>query len=134
MTFKAFTEEQWNSVRAVRDDWPENIDWSEARQQIEGAGRNHWELRAERLRRGPPAKQRKKLDSVLRQTYKLQETLTGLADCLEGLPDPDLKFLEQRLKHWLNRYEVWAGPRFAGRNDYFRDMLVAPVIENDGNF
>jgi hypothetical protein len=133
VTFEAFTEEQWTAIRAVRDDWPDDIDWSEIRGDIEGTGSVYWSMRNSRLEWGPPAKFCKRLDSLLRQSRELQGALKKLPDKLFALgPDPGLNYLNS-LDRWLQglllAYERLAGPEFSGRSDYYRDWLYQGLLE-----
>jgi hypothetical protein len=122
--FTHLTQEQWDAIRAIRDDWPDGIDWQEVRQQIEKAGQEYWQERAHRLRLGPPAKVREKLQAVLRQVARLQGTLKALPDdFVSKAPDPDLAILQEGLQRWLYTYEYLCGPHFRGRKFVYRDSV-----------
>ncbi|SIO44159.1 hypothetical protein SAMN05443247_05415 [Bradyrhizobium erythrophlei] len=129
MTFKAFTREQWNAIRAVRDDWPEGIDWEEVRRQLVQAGQEFWHMRAHRLRLGPPAKLLGKLRGAMLQIGKLQTTLKALPEnFVRNAPDPYVELLQQELQKWLETYEYFCGPAFRGRKYVYRDFLYANLL------
>ena len=130
MTFNAFTDEQWQAIRAVRDDWPEGIDWEEARQQIEGIGWAYWTMRAQRSQFGPPAKVLESARGAMRHTRKLRDALKALPDnLLRWLDlDPLLTELERRLESLLLIYERLTGPEFSRRSDYYRDWLYEGLL------
>jgi hypothetical protein len=126
--FTHFTQEQLDAIRAIRDDWPDSIDWEEVRQKIEKAGQEYWVERAGRLRLGPPAKVREKLQSVLRQVARLQRTLKELPDdFVRKAPDPHLALLQEQLQTWLETYKYLCGPKFRGRKFLYRDALYASL-------
>jgi hypothetical protein len=126
--FTHLTQKQRDAIRALRDDWPDGIDWQEVWRRIEQAGQEYWLERANRLRLGPPAKVREKLESLLRQVAKLQSTLKELPDdFVRKAPDPHLTSLQEELQGWLASYEYLCGPFFRGRKFVYRDHLNASL-------
>jgi hypothetical protein len=124
MTFNAFTDEQWQAIRVVRDDWPEGTDW---RGKIEQAGREVWEWRAERKTgleklRGKSARERKKVDGILRLIRQLQKAWADSSLDDTDLPDPGLELRQERAELWLYDYETWVTP-YAGQSDPIREHL-----------
>jgi hypothetical protein len=94
---------------------------------IEQAGREVWEWRAERKTlleklRGKSAREREKVDGVLRLTCELQKALADSSLDQADLPDPGLKLLEQRARVWLYQYGALVTP-FAGQSDPIREHL-----------
>lgn len=128
MTFKAFTEDQWNTIRSVRDDWPDDIDWSKLRRELEGQGRLYWMQHKGRKEFGLPPMMRKHLDGLVQKSRKLQGELSSLPPhVLSGAPDfAFFNALEEWLQNWRSIYESLEEPMsfgFSGRSDYYRDML-----------
>ena len=127
MTFEAFTDEQLEPIRAIRDDWPESVDWTKFRRGIEGQRQIYWSQHAGRKKFGLPPKMRKRLEGLLRQARKLQADVNSLPDhVLHGAPDFGFNSLEEWLQNWLSIYEGLEGPfssGFYGRSDYYRDQL-----------
>jgi hypothetical protein len=62
MTFKQLTQEQWEDLRAIRDDWPNGIDWSEFRREPEARGRTYWSSHEVRDAFGVPSTMRKRME------------------------------------------------------------------------
>ncbi len=137
MTFKEFTDEQWAALRAVRDDWPEGVDWSEFRRKLDGQGRMYWSQHEGRKQFGLPPKMRKRLEGLLRQSRKLQGDLSSLPrHVLYGAPDFGFNAVEEWLQNWLFIYKSLEGPDafgFSGRSDYYRDMLCKWLVVEWGD-
>ena len=141
MTFTAFTEEDWQAIRSVRDDWPDGVDWSAVRQKLEASGRWYWTVTVSRKSHGPPAKIRKRLERLLQQIRNLQievKSLPGYVLCfaadpllkpgapvsLKPAPDFSFKPQEQWLQDWLFIYENMGRAPISGRSDPVRDLLL----------
>ena len=121
-TFTALSEERWQAIRSIRDDWLVGTDW---RREIERIGRDYWEAQATRekwrkkLQGKNPAKQREKIRKVWISMCQLQKVVAELADnglLDDDFPHPDLKSPEQRLEAWLSDYDLWVG-LFAGQSN-----------------
>jgi hypothetical protein len=122
--FTALSEAQWEAIRATRNDWPDGIDW---RGKIEEAGRQLWEVRAERRAwlerlRERPTKERKKVETVLLLTRQLQNAWLNSSLDDTDLPDPGVKLREQRAEVWLYNYGTFVTP-YAGQSDPVQDNL-----------
>jgi hypothetical protein len=128
MTFKAFTEEQWQAIRSVRDDWYDDIDWSEARQDIEGMGCAFFIMRAQRTQLGSPVKIRNSLRTLLQQTRTLQAGLNELPAPFRG-SDAGLDALDRRLESYLLVYDYSGGEAFRGRRDPYRIWLEDGLLK-----
>jgi hypothetical protein len=135
MTFNAFTDVQLAAIRSLRGQWPESIDWSKLRRQLEGQGRMYWSLHEGRREFGQPSKMRKRLEGILRQSRKLQRGLSALPRHIfyGRAPVIDFDALEQWLQDWLFIYESLEGPDasgFSGRSDYYRDLLCEWLLDD----
>jgi hypothetical protein len=128
VTFAALSEEQWQAIRSIRDDWLVGTDW---RREIERIGRDYWEAQATRekwrkkLQGKNPAKQREKIRKVwisMRQSQKALAELAGNGLLDDDFPHPNLKSPEQRLGAWLSDYDLWVRP-FAGQNNPIQSEL-----------
>src|ERR1700758_1652401 len=121
-TFEAFTDAQWQAIRSIRNDWPDHIDWSQARHDIEGIGQAVWHMRRTRMQFGKPAKVLEDVQAVMRQIRVLRGTLKPLHDNLARWldADPALSELERRLQNVIMIYKTLTGPEFARRSDYYR--------------
>jgi hypothetical protein len=144
MTFTAFTEEDWQAIRSVRDDWPDGVDWLAVRRRLEARGRRYWMDTVSRKSSGPPAKIRKRLERLLQQIRNLQVEVKSLPDYVlrhapdsgdelldsapvfsfEPAPDFGFKPQEQWLQDWLFAYENADRAPFSGSRDPVRDLLL----------
>jgi hypothetical protein len=130
MTFEKFTDEQWAAIQAVRDDWPDGIDWPEARRNIERTGGYFSTVRALRTQLGNPVWIRDSLRKLLQQTRDLQSALYALPIVFHGgSPDAGLAVLDIRLQSYLRNFEYLGGPAFRGRSDPYRVWLEDGLIE-----
>jgi hypothetical protein len=124
-TFETFSEEQWQALRSVRKDWPDGVDWVGFRWNLEGQGQLYWSQHEGRKKFGKPSVMRKRLKAVEGQLRKLQAGLKSLPDHVTH-GAPDLAPVQQWVQDWLFIYEhLETGDKFgfAGRSDYYRDML-----------
>ena len=113
-----FTDEQWGTIRSVRKNWPDDIDWVQVRGTMELLGRMYLMGRVLRSHLGSPVKIRDSLRTALQSIRKLQAAMNALpVDIRESSPDFDLEEQHRRLQSWLVRYEYYAGPQFRGRKD-----------------
>ena len=127
-TFTALSETQWQLIRSTRN-WPPGHDW---RGMIETFAQRFWEAQVKRrmwvkkLQGRQPAREKDRVYGALLLTLRLQRAWAKLAhdnDLVEdGLPDPGLKFREQRLRTWLSDYDSWVAP-FVGWSDPFQEHL-----------
>jgi hypothetical protein len=131
MTFEQFTElteEQWEAIRAIRRKWPDEVDWLKVRRAIEEAGRECSEIESLREQRGRSVEYKEALKSAQGNLRYLQNRLSRLemlspsGNDLDGLPDPGLELLEERLNHLRSQYETWSTP-FGGRKNRNRETL-----------
>jgi hypothetical protein len=130
MTFKAFSEEQWEVIRSLRDDWPEDIDWLIFRRELELEGRVYWSLHTVRKAFGVPSKVRDRLNILLRQYHKLQDGLNSLPrPILQDIPDitPLEAWLRDQQKFYENSAKI-DRHGFSGNTDYYREMLCDWLI------
>ena len=124
-----FNDEQWEAIRSLRKNWPDDIDWVLARDVIERLGRISLMLRAQRSHLGSPVKIRDGLRTALRLIRELQAAMNALPDPLrESSPDPNLEEQDRRLQSWLVHYEYLAGPTFRGRKDPYRHWLELGLL------
>jgi hypothetical protein len=133
MTFKKFTDEQWEAIRAVRFTWPDEIDWLKVRRALEEAGREFSEIETQREQRRRSVEYKEALGSAQGHLRGLQkrlsqlETLSPSAKDLDGLPDPGLKLYERWLKELCAEYETSSTP-FGGRKNRNRERLEACLL------
>jgi hypothetical protein len=131
--FTALSEEHWQAIRSIRDDWLVGID---LRGEIERIGRRYWEAQTtremwvKRLHGKQPAEQRKKIYKALVSIRQSQKMLAALAD--DGLldndfPHPDLDSPDYRLEAWLSDYDIWVKP-FAGKSNPIQAELEWRLI------
>ncbi|MCK1699854.1 hypothetical protein [Bradyrhizobium sp. 144] len=129
--FTSFSDTQWQAIRAIRDDWPSNIDWPEVRRQIEEAGREYSAVEHQREQRRRSAAYKTALYSARRSIIGLQFNLSRLEALapsdLVGLPIPDLKKFEKRFKELDARYQTWSAP-FSGRKSWIRERLINRLL------
>lgn len=130
LPFNALTEEEWQAIRSVRVDWPDDIEWPKVRKHIEVQGLAYWTGHEGRNAFGLPPKMRKTLGGLLRQVRKLREGMKSLPRhvLIDG-PDVSFEALEQRLEDWLFIYNALDGPSFSGRRDYYRDDLYQELLQ-----
>jgi hypothetical protein len=130
VTFKAFSEEQWETIRSLREDWPEDIDWLSLRREFELEGRVYWSMHERRKALGVPSKVRDRLKILLGQYRKLQDGLNSLPrPILHDLPV--ITPLEAWLQDQLILHENIAKMElhyFTGNSDYYREMLCDWLI------
>jgi hypothetical protein len=125
VTFTALSETQWQIISSIPNDWPDGIDW---RSMIEQAGRQFWGALAERkmwlknLRGENPARERDKVDGVLRLIRRLEKAWADSSLDEADLPDPGLKLREQRAEVWLYNYGTWVTP-YVGQSDPTQELL-----------
>ncbi len=125
LKFERFSEETWQALCAVRDDWPDCVDWWKFRRETEDQGRAYWKMHEARRKFGLPSEMRKRLKTVQGQLRKLQAGMKSLPDHVSHRA-PDLSPVEQWLQDWLLLYESLEERMsfgFSGRSDYYRDML-----------
>jgi hypothetical protein len=131
MTFERFTEEQWEAIRAIRHDWPRDIDWPEVRRQIEEAGCEYSAVQHQREQRGRSAAYKKALDGARRSLISLQTMLSRLRTLspsdLDGLPISGFKQFEKRLKELDGQYQAWSTP-FGGKKSWIRETLINRLV------
>jgi hypothetical protein len=119
-----FTDEQWKAICSVRESWPGDIDWVQARDGIERLGRTFLMVRTQRSHLGSPVKIRDGLRTALRLIRELHAAMNALpAPLRECSPDPTLEDLDRRLRRLLVGFEYLAGPTFRGRRDPHRNYL-----------
>lgn len=124
--FETFTDEEWDCIRAVLPTQEEPNDRSE----IEIIGAAFWDMRRSRSQHGSPAKLRKRLEILQRQSRDLQEGLKALPDRLRAsAPHPDLTELDRWLWALLMTFGVLAGPPFSKNRDLYRDWLYDALLE-----
>jgi hypothetical protein len=124
-----FTDEQWGTIRSVRNSWPDDIDLVQVRGTMELLGRMYLMGRVLRLHLGSPVKIRDSLRTALRSIRKLQAAMNALPVDIRGSsPDFDLEEQDRRLQSWLVRYEYYAGPQFRGRKDPNRHLLELGLL------
>jgi hypothetical protein len=123
MKFEAFTDQQWDAIRSIRGDWPENVDWRKFRSALEGKGWFYWAAHQTRKAVGIPRDMFKRLRTIQGHIRKLR---AGMESLPKHLRAPDLREVEQWLQESLLCYErldeVWSS-RFSGRRDAYRDSL-----------
>ncbi|WP_439370822.1 hypothetical protein [Bradyrhizobium sp. DASA03120] len=130
--FTCFSDTQWQAIRAIRDDWPSNINWPEVRRQIEEAGREYAAVEYQREQRRRSAAYKTALYSARRSLIGLQFNLSRLETLapsdLVGLPISDLKKIEKRLKELDTQYQTWSTP-FVGRKSWIRETLINRLLD-----
>jgi hypothetical protein len=110
----------------VRDDWPDGVDWWEFRRRAEGQGWTYWHMHEGKKKFGGPSAIRKRLKAAERHLRKMQAELQSLPDHVTHSA-PDLAPMDQWLQDALPFYEILEArfaDGFAGRSDYYRDMLI----------
>jgi hypothetical protein len=134
VTFTALSEERWQDIRSIRDDWLVGTDW---RREIERIGRGYWEAQTtramwvEKLQGKKPAEQREKIYKACVSIRQSRKTLAALVDdglLDEDFPHPDLDSPEQRLEAWLSDYDIWVPP-FAGKSNPIQAELEWGLIQ-----
>jgi hypothetical protein len=128
MTFEKLTDEQWQAICSIRNDWHAGIDWSGARQEIEAIGYLFHFGRTQRMQLGSPVTIRNRLRTLLRETRKLQSGLNALPAPFRG-NDPGLDALDQRLQSYLFIYDYFGGEAFRGRRDPYRLELEDRLLK-----
>jgi hypothetical protein len=129
--FDALSEEEWQAIRKIRDNWPNNkgIDW---RGEIDRIGRHYWETVDARetwlkkLKGKKPAKKRQKVKAALLLIRQLEQAVAVLDE--DDCPDPNLSHLEYYLNEWQSDYDVWVQP-FAGKSNLIQAGLELRLIE-----
>jgi hypothetical protein len=123
VTFTALSEVQWQAIRSTRN-WTDGTDW---RGQIEQAGRQLWERRAEReawlkknLRGKKPAEEKDRVERALLSTREQQKAWADSVLDDTDLPDPGLKLHEQLAEVWLYNYGSHVTP-FTSQRDPIQD-------------
>jgi hypothetical protein len=130
MTFEAFDEEQWEAVRSVREDWPEDMDWKKFRGDLEAEGQLYWSLHDARNEFGIPSKVRNRLEALLGHYGKLQRELSTLPRLIKH-DLPDIRPLGSWLQDMLNLYTDEAQldrQFFPGKSDYYRHVLQQRLL------
>jgi hypothetical protein len=125
LKFERFSDEEWQALRSVRDDWPPGVDWWKFRRDTESQGWAYWKMHEGRRKFGLPSEMRKRLKTVQGQLRKLQAGISSLPDHVNHRA-PDLSPVEQWLQDWLLLYESLEERMsfgFSGRSDYYRDVL-----------
>jgi len=129
--FTSLSDPQWQAIRAIRDDWPSNIDWPEVRRQIEEAGREYAAVEHQREQRRRSAAYKAALYSARRSIIGLQFNLSRLETLapsdLVGLPISALKQFEKRFKELDAQYQTWSAP-FGGRKSWIRERLINRLL------
>ncbi|MHC2522784.1 hypothetical protein ACMA5K_22125 [Bradyrhizobium diazoefficiens] len=123
--FTSFSDTQWQAIRAIRDDWPSNIDWDRFRLGLEGQGRLYWRQHESRKRFGTPSSMRKRLTTLLQKIRNVRGDMEGLPEHVRH-GTSNLGETEQWIHDQLALYEAIEEPLssgFSGRSDYYRDML-----------
>jgi hypothetical protein len=124
-----FEDEQWEAIRSLRKNWPDDIYCLRARDVIERLGRIFLLLKAQRSHLGSPVKIRDGLRTALRLLRELQAAMNALPYPLpESSSDFNLEEQERWLQGWLVHYEYLAGPRFRGRKDPYRHWLELGLL------
>jgi hypothetical protein len=132
--FTQFTEEQWDAIRAVRRKWPDDIDWLKVRRALEEAGRQFAEVTAQREGRRRSKEYREFLRGAQWHLGGLQDRLSRLEMLspsgrdLDGMPDPGLEWLEERLEQLSAEYERWSVP-YAGKRNWIRETLENRLLD-----
>jgi hypothetical protein len=122
-------DEQWEAIRSLHKNWPDDIYCSDTRDVIERLGRMFLLLKAQRSHLGAPVKIRDRLRTTLRLLRELQAAVNALPYPLpESSPDFNLEEQERWLQGWLDHYEYYAGPRFRGRKDPYRHWLELGLL------
>ena len=126
--FETFSDQQWQALRSVREDWPDGVDWVGFRWELEGQGQLYWTQHECRQKFGKPSVIRKRLKAVERHLRKMQAELRSLQD--HEVRAPDLAPMEQWLQDSLSCYEGLGrfDHGFTGRSDFYRDMLCYGLI------
>ena len=130
-TFETFTEDQWQAIRSIRKDWPDDIDWREVRQNIEWSGRAYWDSHRLRLQSARQQTEvRKRLDTLQRRLRELLEAFTALPDNFRShAPRPDLTALDSWLRGRLTDIGTEADPGFSRNSDAHRADLYASLLD-----
>jgi hypothetical protein len=130
LKFERFSDEQWHALRSVRDDWPDGVDWWEFRRQAEAQGWNYWQMHEGKKRFGKPSAIHKRLKAAEGYLRKMQAELRSLPDHVTHSA-PDLAPMDHWLQDSLPFYEILEArfaDGFAGRSDYYRDMLCESLL------
>jgi hypothetical protein len=125
LKFERFSDEQWQALLCVRDDWPDGVDWWEFRRDAEIQGWNYWKMHEGRKKYGKRSAIRKRLKAAERHLRKMQAELKSLPNHVTHSA-PDLASMDQWLQDSLSFNEILEerfAYGFAGRSDYYRDML-----------
>jgi hypothetical protein len=126
MKFEAFTDQEWESIRAVLP-----TEEPRHRRGIESIGQAFWIMRESRLQLGRPVEIRKRLESLQRQSRELQEALRALPDGLRSsAPHPDLDPLDRWLEVVVMIFGVLSGPQFSRNRDLYREWLYDALLDH----
>ena len=129
-TFETFTEDQWQAIRSIRKDWPDDIDWREVRRGIEWSGWAYWKSHRLRLQSGQQTEARKRLETLQRRSRELLEAFNALPDNFRSnAPRPDLTALDSWLRGRLTDFGTVADPGFLRNSDAYRADLYASLLE-----
>jgi hypothetical protein len=122
--FQAFTEEQWQAYQDICHDWPEPIDWNEARPQLEQAIREISAVEIAREAKGRSVEYGRALNGAERAAGRLQMWLRRINEMAPSDVNelPDVRAIRSKLKEIRAQYDRWTTP-FAGRKNRARETF-----------